>query len=87
MPKMPKYMFCETCHFKCSKLSNYNKHISTRKHQLLINNNELGINADNKLYSCTCGNEYKHASSLSYHKKKCSFVQNVTEEDTNIPCS
>ena len=79
--KNAKIYVCETCHFKCSKLSNYNKHLSTRKHQLLINNNELGINADNKLYSCTCGNEYKHASSLSYHKKKCSFVQKDTEEE------
>ena len=31
--KNAKIYVCETCHFKCSKLSNYNKHISTRKHK------------------------------------------------------
>jgi len=29
---MPKYI-CVNCDFKCSKLSNYNKHISSRKHK------------------------------------------------------
>ena len=31
--KMPTKYICEKCDFSCNKLSNYKKHLSTRKHQ------------------------------------------------------
>ena len=71
--KDAKTFICETCDFKCYKLSNYNKHLSTSKHKLLINNGKLGINA-NKVYNCVCGKKYKHASSLCHHKKICALI-------------
>ena len=32
LPKNAEKYFCESCDFKCSKLSNYNKHLATLKH-------------------------------------------------------
>ena len=68
---------CSKCHFKCSKQSNWNTHIGTRKHQILTNTNKKmpKMPVPNKVYECKCGKIYKHASSLSGHKNKCSVVQ------------
>ena len=86
MPKnaenAPKY-YCEKCDFECSKLSNYNQHLTTRKHKILTNPNEILTqkNAKNaKKYICNCGKEYKHASTLSAHKKICDYTEEVEKE-------
>ena len=58
--------FCKKCNFKCNKQSNWNIHISRSKH--------LDIKKDlpiSKSFICNCGNEYKHASGLSKHRKNC----------------
>ena len=58
---------CEKCDFKCSKKSNYEKHLSTRKHQ----NIDKCLQKDPNIFICHCGKEYKYRQSLSLHKKKC----------------
>ena len=85
-PKNAKEFYCEMCNFKCSKQSNYNKHILTAKHLILTNTSE--IMPKNTEYVCECGKQYKHRQSLNNHKKKCSFVnepemkqQHITEEN------
>lgn len=56
---------CEKCDYTCRYYSDYTKHLSTDKHKRLT--------MANKKYSCElCGKCYKHASSLSKHRKKCS---------------
>ena len=35
--KCLKYV-CDVCDFKCSKLSNYNKHLTTAKHIISVSN-------------------------------------------------
>ena len=74
---MPKFHICETCDFKCSKLSNFNKHLSTRKHQNNVNDNKkMPKNAT--LYSCIhCNKDYKFLSGLSRHKKTCNYEKNL----------
>ena len=57
---------CEKCDFKCSKKSNYEKHLSTRKHQ----NIDKCLQKDPNIFICHCGKEYKYRQSLSLHKKK-----------------
>jgi len=52
----------------------------TAKHQILTNTNEK-IPKIPKAYICECGKEYKHASSLSGHKKKCNFKIEIQETD------
>ena len=39
MKKMPTNYTCEICNFTSSKMSNYNKHLLTPKHQRLTNPN------------------------------------------------
>jgi hypothetical protein len=81
MPIMPNNYICEICDFICYKKSNYEKHLSTRKHKILTNPNNLGIEVNEKKIICNkCNKNYKHASTLSAHKKKCI----IKKEDENI---
>lgn len=58
--------FCDVCNYKCFKLSDWNRHIITYKHQRLSN-----VSNNEPQFSCICGKTYKHMSSLCSHKKKC----------------
>jgi hypothetical protein len=66
--------FCENCDFKCSKKSNFDKHLLTLKHnnvsEKMPENAENAENAENKS-TCVCGKFFKHPSSLSRHKINC----------------
>ena len=71
---------CEVCDFISSKLSEYNRHIITKKHQIqtgqIQQNKKSATNKKPKIqhggyYICDCGNKYKHYSSLWNHCRKC----------------
>jgi len=70
-----KKFVCEICHFKCSKKSNYDIHLSTLKHKNLTNPNACLIKKE-QMFECHCGKIYKHSSTLSAHKKKCTSQSN-----------
>ena len=63
--KSIQYFECIECNFKCSKNSEFERHKMTAKHQRLTNPNKKTPN----LYSCVCGKDYKHQSTLCAHKK------------------
>lgn len=66
---------CECCDFKCSKQSEYNRHLLTRKHGILTNTYKNTYNKkSNKTYTCHCMKEYKHRQSLYNHQQTCSYV-------------
>ena len=69
-PKNAEKFSCENCDFRCSKQSEWGRHILTRKHKILTNDQKLGKNAE-IIYDCLCGKKYKHLPSLSHHKKIC----------------
>ena len=80
MPKNADIYVCENCNFKCSKKSNFDKHLLTRKHKILTNPNEkMPKNA--AAFQCECGKVYKHNSTLSSHKKKCTFIIEMTKSE------
>lgn len=71
--KNAEIFYCEKCHFKCCKLSDWKRHILRRKH---IDGNNDNENDNEKTpsslvskYVCECGKIYKHSSGLSRHKK------------------
>ena len=76
-PKNAENYYCKNCDFKCCKLSDWNRHIATRKHtdtyKILTNSNDFYAENANIIntYICECGKEYKHRQSLWNHKKKC----------------
>ncbi len=75
MPKNAEIFECKLCNFKCSKQSNLNSHLLTRKHKntykYLQNTDILELNNANIIFVCLCGKKYKHRQSLFNHKKKC----------------
>jgi hypothetical protein len=82
-PKINNKYYCEKCDFTCSKKSNYTAHLSTSKHKIKeMDNEKMPKNA--APYMCSCGNEYKHASGLSKHKKKCTYIQNSSKKETEV---
>jgi hypothetical protein len=78
--KMPKNadFYCEHCHFRCFKKSNYIMHTNTKKHTYRLTGNEF-VHAEIKInakYKCECGKNYVTLSGLWKHKTKCCCVNN-----------
>ena len=78
-PKKPLEYLCIKCNFKCSNKKDYNRHLSTRKHQIVTNNyTKIPL-----AYICECGKKYKYRQGLSNHKQKCNYdeyINNMYEE-------
>ena len=82
---------CKICDFRCSYKSNYDIHISTRKHQTMVKNEGLLVEtaaghstAQTAIPSNTCrycNKRYAHLSALSRHKKTCPMTT-ATETET-----
>ena len=69
-PKISYKFFCEKCDYKCGKQSEYNKHLNTAKHKKITNDNDF--TPKKHIYICEhCDKEFKYASGLSRHHKKC----------------
>jgi hypothetical protein len=83
-PKNAEIFNCETCHYTCSKKSDWSRHIITAKHK-----NRTILNAgDAEKFICKiCKKIYKARNSLWYHEQKCKFIKEKEEEkylETNI---
>ena len=74
-PKIAKKYICEKCDYKCSKLSEFNRHLATNKHKNLQNPTYVGKST----YKCECGKIYKHSSTLYAHKKKCNIIETTNK--------
>ena len=62
---------CLKCDFKCSKQSEFDRHLVTRKHKILTNTDTGLTEKTPTNFLCECGKMYKHRQSLSFHKNKC----------------
>ena len=76
---MHKKYTCESCNFICSKQSNYNTHLLTRKHKKITDGNNFDAK---KIYKCICGSIYKYASGYCRHKKNCNYVPEKIQTPT-----
>jgi hypothetical protein len=73
-PKLADCFFCEKCDYKCSKKSDYDKHLSTRKHKNDYTLLHKNVQPSQTKYTCECGKDYSHRQGLYAHKKKCVFI-------------
>jgi hypothetical protein len=81
--KNEKNFICVNCDFKCSYLSDWSRHIVTRKHQFGNNGNQMETN-----YECNCGKQFITNSGLWKHKKKCltdnvQYIDGININDKN----
>ena len=77
-PKNAKKRICELCDFKCSKNSDWNRHILTDKHKNRTNMNKLEQNSaviTPHLVCRYCNKIYSARNSLWYHEKKCNKIE------------
>jgi hypothetical protein len=78
-PKTAEKFNCQLCNFKCSKNCDWQRHITTRKHKKIINDNENRA----KTFVCNCGKTYKYGSGLSRHKTVCTVKEQENTVTTN----
>ena len=63
--------YCEKCNFVCSKKSDWDRHILTRKHKNANNANDGDAEFCDEFTCELCNKIFKHSSSLCRHKKTC----------------
>ncbi len=61
---------CKLCDFKCSKQSDWNRHIKTQKHSSIL----IAKTPHDKTHFCLCGKGFVTNSGLWRHKQKCSNI-------------
>jgi hypothetical protein len=75
--KTAENFICEKCDFICSKKSDYEKHLLTRKHK----NDDKKPPKSAEQNVCICGKRFKYRQGLFVHRKKCiDYEKNGTIE-------
>ena len=73
--------FCKKCDFNTSKITDYNRHVETKKH--IGNTTATSGNKNNEkiLYNCkNCNKTYNDRTGLWKHKKKCKTKEGSESE-------
>jgi hypothetical protein len=70
-PKIPTSFICNECDYVTRNKKDFRKHEGTIKHKKSMGPNEPYLKNPIESFVCKCGKKYKHASTLSAHKKKC----------------
>jgi hypothetical protein len=87
-PKSSSIFFCKKCDYSTCKKSNYDEHLTTRKHQKSMFSNEIQPNpakSSSEFVCRNCSKKYKDYSGLWRHNKKCLKNDKFEEnEETEI---
>ena len=76
---------CEPCHVKCSRQSEWNRHILTQKHKKRISGTNEEVNfTTEKEYKCSCDKLYKTHSGLWKHKKICTYKKKISPSENPL---
>lgn len=88
-PKRAGHLFCECCRFRCSKNSDWERHLATRKHFVeteRVSNGTPESAAPVVELSCDkCRRMYQTRTGLWKHKQKCSFFGEAVSEESAEP--
>jgi len=79
--EVPLKYICETCDYKSSRKSQYERHLLTTKHKMTTEGLQNGLQKVPKSSKnvCECGKEFSNRQNLYRHKKKCnSTPENIT---------
>jgi hypothetical protein len=75
------FFTCEKCDFVCSKKSNFEKHLLTRKHK----NDDKKEQKNAEKNVCICGKSFKYRQGLFVHRKICTdYINNDSKYGDNI---
>ena len=77
---------CNICDFICCKVSDYNRHILTRKHKKGVNGDVLVTNgvAEKEHHICqNCSKQYLSRNGLWVHSKKCFQKTDILDNQLN----
>ena len=75
---------CFFCDYECYKKSDYEKHLSTRKHQNTTNGEKIQQKS-RQILECHCGKVYTHRASLYNHRRSCDAIQQHRVEKYSDP--
>ena len=79
--EVPLKFICESCDYKTSRKSQYERHLMTTKHKMTTEGLQNGLQKVPKSSKnvCECGKEFSNRQNLYRHKKKCdSKPENIT---------
>lgn len=87
--KNEQIFYCEKCNYKCLYRSDWNRHITTRKHilshdwkQMETNGNEKNEKIKEIYYVCEkCEKQYESRTGLWKHKNKCLNNNDLTDKN------
>jgi hypothetical protein len=78
VPKSSQIFSCELCDYNTCRKSQYERHLTTPKHNRILNDANLDTKKVQQEYTCECGNTYLYFSGLCKHKKKCIYNTNTS---------
>ena len=81
--KNAEFWECKLCNFKCSKKSNYNKHLQTLKHNRHFLDSKKCQKMPNDKWVCECGKSYVYDTGYYRHKKKCNYQEETKNKIVN----
>ena len=85
VPKSSEIYECEYCDYFTSRKSQYERHLSTAKHQnsvKMLTNIVAPNNLEHsKKYKCSCGKQFSYRQSLHVHRKKCNVLNGIEDID------
>jgi len=83
-----KKFHCACCDYSTCRKSQYQRHLTTDKHNKVINGSKMVENDSDlvpkgsKIYQCICGIYFNSRTTLWRHKKKCNFETQQIKEQT-----
>ena len=66
-----RILTCDPCQYTTSNLSNFRRHVSTKKHSDALHRITDAEETSIPTYTCVCGKSYAHRGSLYNHQLNC----------------